>query len=111
MTIAWGLFIIFSDPDSYVHLELGVGTNNVVKGTGTMPFQMESGGVLRVINVLWVPELRRSVLSVSTIEKKGFDIMFQDGQVLIKPRGSISDTTMVLGVIKRNLYRINGQPM
>jgi hypothetical protein len=41
-----------------------------------------------VRNVLWVPELRRSVLSVSTIEKKGYDILFQDGQALIKPRNN-----------------------
>jgi hypothetical protein len=56
---------------------------------------MESGGMLRVMDVLWVPELRRSVLSVSMIEKKGFDIAFQDGQALIKPIGSSSDTTIV----------------
>jgi hypothetical protein len=34
-----------------------------------------------VTNVLWVPELRRSVLLVSVIEKKGYEVLFQDGQV------------------------------
>jgi hypothetical protein len=72
---------------------------------------MESGDVLRVTNVLWVLELGRSVLSVSTIEKKGFDVLFPDGQVLIKPRGSSSDTVVVLGVRESNLYRLKGQPM
>jgi hypothetical protein len=37
---------------------------------------MESGDVLRVTNVLWVPELRRSVLSVSMIEEKGYVVLF-----------------------------------
>jgi hypothetical protein len=72
---------------------------------------MESRGMLRVTNVLWVPELRISVLSVSTIEKKGFDIVFQDGHALIKPRGSSSDTTLILGVRESNLYRLKGKPM
>jgi hypothetical protein len=45
-----------------------------------------------------VPKLRRSVLSVSTNEKKGFDIAFQDGQGMIKPKGSILDIIVVLGV-------------
>jgi hypothetical protein len=59
--------------------------------------------MLRVMDMLWVPELRRSVLSFSTIEKNGFDITFQDGYVLINPRGSSSDTTIVLRVRERKL--------
>jgi hypothetical protein len=35
--------------------------------------------MLRMTNVLWVLELRRSVLSVSKIEKKGYHILFRDG--------------------------------
>jgi hypothetical protein len=111
MTGARELFESFTESDSDVHVELGMGTKHAVKGSGIVPFQMESGGMLRVMDVLWVPELRRSVLSVSTIEKKGFDVLFQDGQALIKPRGSSSDTTTVLGVRESNLYRLKGQPM
>jgi hypothetical protein len=48
--------------------------------------------------VLWVPELNRSVLSVSDIEKKGYYIFFWDGQVLFVPRGSSFILTMVLGI-------------
>jgi hypothetical protein len=48
------------------------------------------------------------VLSVSTIEKKGFGIAFQDGQVLIKPKGSSSETTIIFGVRESNLYKIKG---
>jgi hypothetical protein len=61
--------------------------------------------------MLWVPELMRSVLSISTIEKKGFDVVFRDGKAMIKPRGSSSDTTTILAVIEINLYRLKGQPM
>lgn len=86
-------------------------TKYAAKGFGIVPFQMELGGVLNVENVLWVLELRRSVLLVSMIEKKGFDIVFQDGRVLIKPRGSSSDVAIVLGVREGNLYRLKGKPM
>ena len=64
--------------------------------------------MLRVMDVLWVPELRMSVLSVSTLEKKGFDVVFQDRQVLIKTRGYSSDKTTILGVRESNLYKIKG---
>jgi hypothetical protein len=51
------------------------------------------------------------VLSVSTIEKKGSDVLFQDGQVLIKRRGSSLDTTVALRVRESNLYRLKGHLM
>ena len=82
------LFESFTKSDSNMHVELGVGTKYAVKGSRIVSFQMESGGVLMVKNVLWVPELRRSVLLVSAIENKGFDIVFQGGHVLIKPSRS-----------------------
>jgi hypothetical protein len=56
--------------------------------------------------MLWVPELKRSVLSVSMIKKKGFEVLFQDGQPIIMPKGSNSDTTSLLGVKESNLYRL-----
>jgi hypothetical protein len=46
----------------------------------------------------------RSVLSVSLIEEKGYAILFQDEPMFFIPRGSSSDTTVVLGVR-------GGQPM
>jgi hypothetical protein len=70
------VFESFTESNSEMHVELGMGTKHAVKGSGTMPFQMESGGVLRVQDVLWVPELKRSVISVSVIEKKGYEVLF-----------------------------------
>jgi hypothetical protein len=67
--------------------------------------------VLRVSNVLWVLKLRRSVLLVSTIEEKGYAILFRDRQVLFIPRGSSSDIVAVPGVRESNLYRLKGQLM
>jgi hypothetical protein len=72
---------------------------------------MESSGVLRVMNVIWVSELRWSVLSVSAIEKKGFEVLFRDGQALIMTRGSSSDKAFVFGVRESNLYQLKGKPV
>ena len=88
MTAAWDLFESFTESDSDLYVELGMGTKHAMQGSGTLSFQMESGDVLRVTNVLWVPELRRSVFSISEIEKKGYEVLFWDGQALFMPRGS-----------------------
>jgi hypothetical protein len=63
-----------------------MGTKHAIRGYGTISFRLESGEVLRVSNVLWVPELRRSVLLVLKIEKKGYHILFRAGQVFFVPR-------------------------
>jgi hypothetical protein len=72
---------------------------------------MESGEVLRVSNVLWVPKLRRSFLSVSDIEKKGYHILFRDGQLFFVPRRSSFKLAVFIGVREGTLYRLRGQPI
>ena len=104
------MFERFTESDLDLYVELGMGTKHAMQGSRTVSLRMESGDALRVTNVLWMSELRKSVLSVSTIEK-GFDVVFQDGQVLIKPRGYSLDIAIVLGVRESNLYKLKGQPM
>lgn len=62
-----------------------------------MPFRMETRQVMQVQNVLFVPGLRYSVISVLMIEKKGFGVLFQDGKARLRLRGS-SSNGIVLGV-------------
>jgi hypothetical protein len=74
MTKAQYLFVSFIVFDSSIYEDICRRTKHVVQGSGV--FLMESKGVLRVENVLWVPKIRRSVLSVSKIERKGYHILF-----------------------------------
>jgi len=76
MTGARESFESFTELESEVHVELGMGTKHALKGSRTMSFRMESRRMLKVMDVLWVPKLRRSVLSVLAIEKKGYDLLF-----------------------------------
>ena len=73
--------------------------------------QLESGEVLTMSNVLWVPKFKSVVLSVSEIERKGYHILFRDGQVLFVPRRSSFRSIVVLRVREGNLYRLRGKPM
>jgi hypothetical protein len=73
---AQDLFEIFTTFDSDLYVELGMGTKHAVQGSRTVSFRMESGNVLRVTNMLCVPELRKSVLLVSTIDEKGYAVLW-----------------------------------
>jgi hypothetical protein len=108
---AWDLFESFIEADSNMCVEPGMGTKHVVQRSGIVQFHLESRDVLGVTNVLWVLELMRSVLSISTIEEKGYVVLFRDRKVLFMTRGSILKSIVVLGVRERNLYRLKGQPM
>jgi hypothetical protein len=44
------------------------------------------------------------------MEDRGYTITFEDGQVLIRPKGSSLDSTRVLGNREGNLYRLKAQP-
>jgi hypothetical protein len=59
--------------------------------------------------VLYVPELKKNLLSISVMEDKGFSIMIKKGQVLIRPEGASPDTTMSIGVREGRLYRLQGK--
>jgi hypothetical protein len=59
-----------------MHVKFSMGTKHAVKGYGIVPFWMESGGTLRMQDLLRVIGLKRSVIPVLMIEKNGFDFMF-----------------------------------
>jgi hypothetical protein len=97
------LFIGLSKKDLDLHVELGTNAKCGVEGVGTVRFQLESRGSLEVADVLYVPELKKSLLSVSTMEDKRYVITFEDGRVLIWPKRSSLDSTRVHGNREANL--------
>jgi hypothetical protein len=82
-----------------------------VKGVGSVKFQLESGGYLELVEVLYVPELSVNLLSVSTFEIDGCGIVFSQGLAYLYPEGISSDTSVLLGVQSERLYRVLGQPV
>jgi hypothetical protein len=59
--------------------------------------------------VLYVPELKKNLLSVSVLEDRGFVAMFKKGKVLIRLEEASPDTTMSIGVREGELYRLQGK--
>jgi hypothetical protein len=74
-----------------------------------MIFQLESGGLLEVGEVLYVSELTINFLSVSALDESGFGVVFNNGHVFLYPVGETVDTTVMLGVKYEGLYRFLGR--
>ena len=49
-------------------------------------------------DVLYMPSLKKNLLSISGLEKKGFRISFVDEQVLMWPKGKTIDDVVVISV-------------
>ena len=59
-----------------IHVEQGDNARYRVQGVGTISFERESGKPLSFVDVLYVPGLTKNLISVSTLEDKGFQVKF-----------------------------------
>ena len=57
----------------------------------------------------YVPGLRKNLISVSTIEDRGFEVRFREGRVYILPRGASFASTKVIGTRCGKLHRLDFQ--
>ena len=111
MTRMRSVFLSVSETGSYLHVWSGAHTMHAVKGVGCVRFQLESGVSLEVDGVMYVPELRVNLLSVSALADMGYTVMFMDGQVLLCAEGAALDATVRLGIRQGMMYRLLGQPV
>ena len=49
-----------------------------VKGVGTCQFTLRGGKTLTLQDVLYVPDIRRNLISVSSLLKSGFNLNFHE---------------------------------
>lgn len=77
-------FSKLSERDMQLNIEMGDDGKYQVEGIGTIRFERESGNPLYLRDVLYVPGLRKNLVSVSTLEDKGYGITFSKGRVFIK---------------------------
>jgi hypothetical protein len=90
-------------------IKIRVGNNAYVEaiGKGTVTFISRFNGVkkvIRLMEVLHVPEICRNLVSVSQLTKKGAVVPFEDDVVMIH----INDSLLVKGKKSGNkLFRLN----
>jgi hypothetical protein len=91
--------------DSRHKVKLGDDYHYPIKGVGEA-YKLNSGKPMKMKEVLYVPGLKKNLLSISTLDKKGFRGAFIDGQVLMWPRGKTLDDAVVIGVEEGGLYKL-----
>jgi hypothetical protein len=99
------------EKESRLHVVLGDNARYTVKGVGTSSFQLDSDIPLQLSEVLYVPGMKRNLVSVSALEDKGYKVTFSEGKVLAWHKNSHMDFARVIGVRENSLYRLTVRPV
>jgi hypothetical protein len=79
-----------------------------IKGVGESNHKLNSGNSLKMKDVLYVPGLKKNLLSISSLEKKGFRVPFIDGEVLMWAKGETLNEAIIIGNEENGLYKLKG---
>jgi hypothetical protein len=69
MTYDRSLFNRFQEQEGGMSVELGDDATYPMRGVGSISFQMPSGDVLELSDVLFVPGLKKNLLSISCMTR------------------------------------------
>ena len=79
-----------------------------IKGVGEYSFKLDSGKLMKIKYFLLVPGLRKNLLSISSLEEKGFRISFADREFLMWTKGKSFNDAIMIGIQKGGLYKLKG---
>jgi hypothetical protein len=79
-----------------------------IKGVGESNHKLNSRNSLKMKDVLYVLGLKKNLLSISDLEKKGFGVSFIDGEVLMWAKGETLNEAIIIGSEENGLYKLKG---
>jgi hypothetical protein len=100
----------FIEKGTHLHVVLGDDARYNVRGVGNSTFQLDSYMQLRLEEVLYVPRMKRKLVSNSALENKGYKITFSDVRVLAWHKDSHISSSKVIGVRENSLYKLTIKP-
>ena len=71
----------FVQKDSPQKVKLGDDYQYPIKGMGEASYKLDSRKSMKMKDVLYVPYLKNNIISISTLDKKGFRVAFADNEV------------------------------
>ena len=87
-------------------MKLGDDYQYPIKGSGESSYILDSRKSMKMKNVLFVPGIKKNLLSISSLDAKGMRVAFVDGQVLMCPKGKNFDDAIVIGKQEGGLYKL-----
>ena len=79
-------FVKLLEHESPHKVKLGDDYQYPIKGSGESSYKLDSGNSMTMKEVLFVPRLKKNILSISTLDARGLRVSFIDGQVIMWPK-------------------------
>ena len=77
-----------------------------IKGIGESSYKLDSGTSMNMKEVLYVPGLKKNLLSISALDEKGYRVSYIDGQVFMWSKGKALEYDVVIGEEEGGLYKL-----
>ncbi|GJW05065.1 retrovirus-related pol polyprotein from transposon TNT 1-94 [Tanacetum coccineum] len=89
-------------------VQLGDNRECKIRGIGKVRLQLRDGSSFVLNNVRYIPELKRNLISLGTLEKEGYTVKMQSGKVKV-----INGSRVILSGIRRDncVYSLDGHAM
>lgn len=87
-------------------VEMGDNKIYVLKGLGSTSLKLDNGAKIHINNILYVPGLKKNLLSIYSLEDKGDRFSFVDGKVFAWGKYSSFDKSRVISIREGSLYRV-----
>jgi hypothetical protein len=99
------------EKETNLHVVLEDDARYNVKRVGTYTFQLDSDMQLQLSEVLYVPGMKRNLVSISSLEDKGYKVTISEGRVLAWHKESHINSAKFIGVRESNLYILTIRPV
>ena len=76
-------FVKLSEHESPHKVKLGDDYQYPIKGSGESSYKLDSGESMTMKEVLFVPRIKKNILSIYALDAKHMRVAFVDGQVLM----------------------------
>jgi hypothetical protein len=86
---------------------LGYNYQYTIKGVGESKYKLNSGNSLKMKDILYVLGLKKNLLSISSLENKGYKFSFIYEEVFMWAKGETINEAIIIGSEENGLYRLN----
>lgn len=93
--------------ESDEEVTIGDDSSYPVRGIGTCTIKLKTGISIQLTGVLFVPGIKRNLLSISALEDNGYRVTFMDGKVKAWPKGLTFKQANTIGRRQGCLYELN----
>eukprot|EP00253_Pinus_taeda_P032333 PITA_32333 len=97
------------EKEAILEIILGDDATYPVKGVGNVTLQLDQGNSIHLQEVLYIPNLKKNLVSISAMEDKGYKVAFIDGKVRVWKKNFKDAFT--LGFKVGPLYQVARSPL